>query len=80
MSVSPDHSMATNLAKGLPKLRDVIQAKRGIVPVLGGSASHIELIWGFSERATKEQVFIMKVKGNEFVVSKQAMEHFLRAV
>lgn len=75
-----DHSKATQHAKALPKFGDIVMAKQGVVPFLSGPASHMRLIWNFSQRAKEEQVVIMNINGSEYYVSRQALEHFLRAV
>lgn len=73
-------ALGTQHAKGLPRFRDILKAKRAYLPFLAGPATHAELRWDLTERMHDEQVFMMVLDGKQYYVSKQALEHFLRAV
>lgn len=83
-----DQAAATKLARDLPKFGEVVRARGGWLKTMGGNVGVWRLDWDFSSQSTNEQVFRMEghvtIDGIphrvETFVSKQALEHFLRAV
>lgn len=81
-------SKAVKLAQDLPKFGQVITQKRGSVPVLGGNITSLNITWDLNADAKESQVFYLSAdvdyKGKQVplraYVSKQALEHYLRAV
>lgn len=83
-----DDKKATKLARDLPKFREVVKAKSGGIPCLGGNVSQLEIRWDLNPDAIEAQVFELvgrvKVDGRTYpmrvMIARQALEHFLRAV
>lgn len=71
---------ATKLAKNLPKFGEVVKTKRGIVPALAGNEDHVEILWDLNDLCKEMQVFELRVGDRRVRISKQALDHFLRAV
>lgn len=78
--IQRDAAKAVKHAANLEKFGKIVKQKRGYVPVLKGDARHLELIWDFSEKASQEQVFILRINGHDYLISKQAWEHVARAI
>lgn len=71
---------ATKLARDLPKFGRVLKERRGILRSLGGNVDSIEMRWDLNELCKRDQVFELRVGDKRARISKQALEHFLRAV
>lgn len=78
--IQRDAAKAVKHAAHLEKFGKIVEMKRGVIPVLQGNARFIELFWDFSDKASEEQVFLMKIDGREYLISKQAWEHVARAI
>lgn len=82
--IQRDAKKAVKHAKDMPKFGEIVQSKRGVVPVLGGG--RIELIWDYSEKASEEQIFMLRVNCSKhdhsiyLPIAKQAWEHVSRAI
>ena len=71
---------AAKLASNLPKFGEVLKTKRGSIPVLAGNTSRVEILWDLNDLCKEMQVFELRVGDNRVRISKQALEHYLRAV
>lgn len=71
---------ATKLARDLPKFGEVLRTKRGRVKALGGNEDYVDILWDLSKHCKKGQVFEIRVGDRRVRISKQALDHFLRAV
>lgn len=71
---------AAKLAKDLPKFGEVLRTKRGRVKALAGNEDYIEVLWDLNDLCKEMQVFELRVGDRRVRISKQALDHFLRAV
>lgn len=71
---------AASLANNLPKFGEVLKTKRGVVPALAGNTSRVEILWDLNDLCKEMQVFELRVGDRRVRISKQALEHYLRAV
>lgn len=71
---------ATKLARDLPKFGEILKTKRGIVKALAGDEDYVELRWDLNPLCKRDQVFELVVGDRKVRLSKQAVDHFLRAV
>ena len=67
-------------AKHLDKFGEIVKRQRSYVPCLRHTACALELTWDFSDRASEEQVFMLRSPRGEHYISKQALEHVTRAI
>ena len=71
---------AATLASNLPRFGEVLRTKRGTVKALAGNEDYIEILWDLNDRCKEMQVFELRVGDRRVRISKQALDHFLRAV
>ena len=71
---------AASLANNLPKFGEVLKTKRGVIPALAGNEDYVEVLWDLNDLCKEMQVFELRVGDNRVRISKQALEHYLRAV
>jgi hypothetical protein len=71
---------ATKLARELPKFGEILKTKHGRIKALGGNEDYVDMYWDLNQRCKKGQVFEIRVGDRRVRISKQALEHFLRAV
>ena len=78
----------TKYAEKLPKFGEVVRRKRGVIKDFNGD--RVAINWDWNEWSHKHQMFRLEVEGKcskgdhtctkDVIVSKQALEHFTRAV
>jgi hypothetical protein len=71
---------ATKLAKDLPKFGEILKTKRGRVKSLGGNEDYIDILWDLNPKCKRDQVFEIRIGDRRARISKQALDHFIRAV
>jgi len=71
---------ATRLARDLPKFGEILKTKHGRIKALGGNEDYVEVYWDLNEHCKNGQVFELRVGDRRVRISKQALEHFIRAV
>lgn len=75
-----DGYKSTELASGLPKLKEVIRTKHGRIKALAGNEDYVEIFWDLSAKCKEYQVFELRVGDRRVRLSRQAFEHYLRVV
>jgi hypothetical protein len=71
---------STELAKDLPKLGEILRTKKGTIKSLAGNEDSVDILWDLSAKCKEYQVFELRVGDRRVRLSKQAFEHYLRAV
>jgi len=71
---------ATKLARDLPKFGEILRTKRGRVKALGGNEDYVDILWDLNAKCKRDQVFEIRIGDRRARISKQALDHFLRAV
>ena len=71
---------ATKLARDLPKFGEILRTKRGRVKALGGNEDYVDILWDLNAKCKRDQVFEIRIGDRRARISKQALDHFIRAV
>lgn len=75
-----DGNSSTKLARDLPKFRQVLKNKGGEVKALSGNVSCVEVKWDLNELCKRDQVFEIRMGDKYARISKQALDHYIRAI